>query len=400
MISLITKMLLIWVAFVGILSQKIVAEANDELLLPKGRGPYGVSLQNFELVDHSRPDPWNNSHPRKTMVSWFEPVSSYQCQAILVPYMTPATAKVESTIYTGYPADLWSRFRLQLCQASGVSSGREWRDWSGHSHHHQHRPVVVFEPGGGTSRLFYSLLPQELASHGFTVITIDHPYESDVVEFADGSIILADPSIVYPTGPNDTEYFPGLARMLDIRADDISFVLDTFNLTKVGAAGHSFGGAATATTMRKDSRIKAGLNLDGAMFGSVVNAGLDGVEPRWYVLWGSTDHNTTSPYQLDWGWTEFWDAIAQEDVWAREFTVHGSKHSGYWDLNVLVDVAGLPRDLLGPAVGSVNGSRMWDILGTYLSAYFRFALGETPEDDILQTPDLQFPEVEILRRLH
>lgn len=387
--------LLSWLASATALLLTALTQSNGDLLIPKGRGPFGVSIQNFELIDNARPDPWNTSHSRKLMVSQFDPVSAHQCEPVLIPYMTPVTAHVESTIHTGYPPDLWSRFQLQLCQVEKSCGGKSWHDWSEQK---QKPPVIVFEPGGGTSRLFYSLLPQELASQGFTVITIDHPYEADIVDFLDGDVILRDPGIKYPTGPNDTDAFPLFARMLDIRADDISFVLDTFNLTEVGATGHSFGGAATATAMRKDSRIKGGLNLDGAMFGTVVNSGLDGSIDRSYVLWGSTDHNTTSPYKFDWGWSGFWDAISQEGIWKREFTVDGSMHSGYWDLNVLVDVAGLPRDLPGPRLGSVNGTRMWQILGTYLSAYFRYVLGVSPEDDLLNYPDVQFPEVEILRR--
>lgn len=34
-------------------------------------------------------------------------------------------------------------------------------------------------------------MAQSLASEGYVVVTIDHPYDADVVEFPDGSYVLA-----------------------------------------------------------------------------------------------------------------------------------------------------------------------------------------------------------------
>jgi dienelactone hydrolase len=39
------------------------------------------------------------------------------------------------------------------------------------------------------------------------------------------------------------------------------------NLTSVGMFGHSYGGAAAAQTLLADSRFKAGVNMDGTLFG-------------------------------------------------------------------------------------------------------------------------------------
>jgi hypothetical protein len=40
-------------------------------------------------------------------------------------------------------------------------------------------------PGLNTTRLLYSVLAQEVASQGFTVITLNHPFDTDIVEFPD-----------------------------------------------------------------------------------------------------------------------------------------------------------------------------------------------------------------------
>jgi len=55
--------------------------------------------------------------------------------------------------------------------------------------------------------------------------------------------------------------------------------------------GHSLGGATAAAAMLDDQRIKAGVNLDGTLFGPVVNAGLD----RPFMLVGADAIRTPAP---------------------------------------------------------------------------------------------------------
>lgn len=47
-------------------------------------------------------------------------------------------------------------------------------------------PVILFSPGAGTPRFYYGALAQSLASSGYAVVTTDHRYDADVVEFPDG----------------------------------------------------------------------------------------------------------------------------------------------------------------------------------------------------------------------
>ena len=51
----------------------------------------------------------------------------------------------------------------------------------------RHRwPVLLFSPGLGVARQSYTALCTELASRGYVVVAISHPYESPVTMFADG----------------------------------------------------------------------------------------------------------------------------------------------------------------------------------------------------------------------
>jgi len=60
-------------------------------------------------------------------------------------------------------------------------------------------------------------------------------------------------------------------------------------MTRVGVFGHSFGGATAAQFCHDDHRCKAGIDIDGAPFGSVVREGLR--QPFMFIL---SDHGDTS----------------------------------------------------------------------------------------------------------
>jgi len=86
---------------------------------------------------------------------------------------------------------------------------------------------------------------------------------------------------------------------------DIAFVLDRLgqlnlsdssgrftgrlDMSRIGVFGHSFGGATAALFCHEDSRCKAGIDIDGAPHGSVIQAGID--RPFMFLL---SDHSHES----------------------------------------------------------------------------------------------------------
>ena len=61
------------------------------------------------------------------------------------------------------------------------------------------------------------------------------------------------------------------------------------DMTRVGIFGHSFGGATAAQFCHEDSRCKAGIDVDGAPHGSVIQAGIR--QPFMFLL---SDHGHSS----------------------------------------------------------------------------------------------------------
>jgi predicted dienelactone hydrolase len=147
-------------------------------------------------------------------------------------------------------------------------------------------PVLLFSPGLGNLTLYYSSLLSELASRGFVVAALWHPYSTQVVAFADGTVLRSNPAGGMAGVPPE-EQQAKLERLGDVWAGDQRFVLDeltTLNgqhsllrnrldLRRVGAFGHSLGGASAVRAAHGDERIDAAINMDGAMFGAVTIEG-------------------------------------------------------------------------------------------------------------------------------
>jgi pimeloyl-ACP methyl ester carboxylesterase len=283
---------------------------------------------------------------------------------------------------------LWERVRLLVCDDEHKECTKS----------KESAPIAMFSAGLNTTRLFSQSLAQEVASHGFTVVLVDHPYDTDIVEYPNGDVVYGN-HVKKPEEGNSTS----VEFALEVRAKDISFVLDTLEIDQAGAAvmfGHSFGGAATATAMLHDERLRAGINIDGMMFGSVLNASLGSSSgPQAFLLWGSDGHNTTT----DATWGEFWDTLKRSSHvdWAKEFSIINSTHGSAWDLNMLVDVTGIRDNLSELAlsgVGPIPAAPIWRIFGRFIPSFFRFSLGIEPEDAILREPSVEFPDVIIIRQ--
>ena len=133
-------------------------------------------------------------------------------------------------------------------------------------------PVLLFSPGLGVARQSYTALSEEIASRGYVVVAMSHPYDSPASQLLDGEVVnMGDAS---GRGAKEDQ--------ISVRAVDSSFVLDQLHdlatkepssplnghldLDRVGIFGHSFGGATAVQAIENDHRFAAGLNIDGSLF--------------------------------------------------------------------------------------------------------------------------------------
>ncbi|MFI6155120.1 alpha/beta hydrolase family protein [Kitasatospora sp. NPDC051170] len=136
-------------------------------------------------------------------------------------------------------------------------------------------PVVLFSPGSGGVRTQNTAWAEELASHGYVVAALDHPYDSAAVELEDGRVVR---SATASSGDaaRDEELAAGWTA---VRAADLGFVLTRLeelgrggsgdalagrlDTGRAAVAGHSMGGAAALQAARQDGRFAAVVDLDG-----------------------------------------------------------------------------------------------------------------------------------------
>lgn len=294
--------------------------------------------------------------------------------------MPSAIAAIEDDIISaylgsvGWPHGLLSTLQLELCCETHPHARRE------------KFPTILFGTGLNTTRLAYSATGQQLASLGYEVIIMDHPYETDVVQFPDGEIIFGGRIIPDFNNTASIEYG------LDVRTADVSFVLDEFKIRKTVYIGHSYGGASAAAALMNESRIVAGSNLDGALWGPVLKNGV----ARPFFTVGAEGHR-----ESDKSWDVFYKAMDEKHprVWVKEIAVRDAVHGSFWDFSIIGDITGL-RDKnkdLEKYFGKATGKRAMEIMRGYLGDFIEFTLRGKGEG-LLKGPSKKFPDVTFIRK--
>lgn len=355
------------------------AAAAGGLPLPPVTGKYDVGTIQLQLTDYSRTNPFASNTstpgPRTFMVSLFYPAKNVD-KYPLAAYMGPGTAEV----YDQAPDGPITQIQPNSHHGAPIQP-RSATD------------VILFSPGGGVSRHFYTTFAEDLASHGYLVVTIDHPYDAIVVEFPDGSLIFADPTLnlTIPGAPD---------KLVAVRLRDTLFTLNALhsNLTssipgvrtrlrikETGMFGHSLGGATSAEAMLNDPRICGGINMDGTLFGRAVNQGLD----KPFLLMGVPVPEATAGE----AWAPFWGHLR---AWRRALVLQGALHLTYTDYPVVMKLLGFETLPGMPEVlGVIDGMRANVLQKTYILAFFDFVL-RGKGDALFAGPDPRYPEITYL----
>ncbi|GAP90858.1 putative paf acetylhydrolase family protein [Rosellinia necatrix] len=348
--------------------------------LPGLKGPYAVGTTALAITDPSRTDPFAPTvQQRELAISLFYPTtttttttrdagdSNNNCTLPL--QFPPLTAAYLGAVFNDTSGSL-GRIQGRSCAGGSPLS-------------HPELPLLLFGPGFSYARTYYSAQLEELASRGWNVVAVDHPYDAGIVEYPDGRAAYARDSTV--VGGTADFY-------LGVRVADMKFVLDALSdpsvvsripglgdadadatasgsagrlrTDAVGVFGHSFGGATALQLLAEDARFAVGADFDGTLFGSVVEAGTDAP----FALVG------TNP-PLDDSWDAGWGNLRG---FKRQYAVEDTEHSAFTDFPLIRDVLGGDAPpLLDTGLGTIPGARVVDVETAYMDALFgRFLKGE------------------------
>ncbi|EOA89976.1 hypothetical protein ACJQWK_02728 [Exserohilum turcicum] len=346
-----------------------------------GQANITIGSTSLLLTDTHRQDPYiDDGRSQSIMVSSFYPVLNCQNKSV-EPYMPPQTAAFMDKKFSvyGLPNGTFPSLQLEVCSepATGGSCSTPTL------------PLVLFSGALGTSRYLSSVMLQSVASSGYLVVSIDHPYDADIVEYPNGTLI---------TGvdiPDDK-----INQTVATRAADISFTLNSLRksgvskklfpahdihqyATKVAVMGHSLGGAAAGAAAMQMPSVSGGINIDGTMFGPVLDEGLD----RPFMLIGH-DNKTQ---ETDPSWKIVWPKLRS---WKREIEVRKSAHYSFSDIPILLSTMGVGSTQLagiGDLLGTIEGKRMMKLTTAHVVAFFDFILKSRSQQGFAEVAN-EFPE--------
>lgn len=351
--------------------------------LPPPTGPYHVGVKKtvveaLNQTDSGAPNLNNISYSLLATVYYptqQEPPSEEQ------PYLDASTAAYYEALIN------FTTGALASITTSSLS-------WNATSLATNDKPTLVFGPGGaGPPSEVYTTLTSDLASHGYTVVALDHPFEQPIVWFPNGTVLYG--------GDFNGEVAPPVDGWLDIyamRVYDNLAILDLLpslgeelgipiNATHVGMFGHSAGGSAAVGAQLEleqlgDSRVVRCTTLDGSFFGDAnTNSSASDLGTPVFLL-GNERHDEPD---YDPSWLTF---PLQQTGWWRRLLVTGTGHGDFSDWTIWKEVGTNGFTSVGP----IDGTRQVNIMRTFTKASFDFTLlGD--EEPILNGMDTAWPEV-------
>jgi dienelactone hydrolase len=219
-------------------------------------------------------------------------------------------------------------------------------------------PLLVFSHGASGIKTSNTSTYTELASHGYVVVSIDHPYHSFFTASEDGTkaLINSDYNLEVSNANKDgiytkEELFGLIQKWMKLRTDDMNFVIDTIltkaqsdkdpvysliDPEKIGVFGHSMGGAASVWLGKERKDIRAVVNIDAPFFSELIYK----KEIDDYV---ASDEAFTTPL-LNIYSDDVWDQLDSNSTYVANkpnneqfkdaYTVHikGAKHLSLTDL--------------------------------------------------------------------
>ncbi len=371
---------------------------SEKALLPEPTGFYAVGLTQLSLTDSSRTEKYKYySSLRRVHIDIWYPAEKPKNQN-------------PTKFLKGFSSELiYDIFKSKGIRLSLLDSIKQTPSYSYDnalfSQEQKEFPVLIFNPGFyfGMAPL-YSAFMENLASQGYIVCSISHPYEQPFICFTDGEtaylkkkksqLTYLELWLAYklqfrkPDSPEAIDvitrnYLRKLKRfdvMLDLWLEDVQFVLDYFtlekeseitsklvrkmDLTRIGTFGQSFGGALSGQLCLRDSRVDVGINLDGFQFGDIIDEPLQKpfmlIQSGYNDLWNYGNSSIFSQTEADYYFID----------------IPKARHLVFSDAALLPSI---PLENRLDMLGDINGPQILDNLNKAILEFFDIYLkGKSP----------------------
>lgn len=361
-------------------------------LPPAPTGPYAVGTLTFDWVDPARAEVYS-------------PVPGAR-RRIMVQAWYPAEARP-----AGRPAPYFERPEIAGRAFSRRAPAFIFRYFAlGSTHAYPDAPIarapaafplLVFSHGWSGYRSQNNFQVEELASHGYVVLSADHTYGAMATIFSDGTVIYKKPDALPAKAP-EPEYDRAARLLGQSWVGDVRFVLDQaariqageisapftgrLDLDQVGVLGHSTGGGAAVETCWLDPRCKAGLAMDAWLIPydrQIPHQGLR--QPFLYMQ----SENWTIPRNAPLA-AALYEAM---QGCAYRLTITGARHPDFSELPLLT-----PGLSLVGLRGKINPRLQMKIVNDYTLAFFDHFLKSQPVPPLLKQATSPYPQVKFEAR--
>jgi dienelactone hydrolase len=370
--------------------------------LPALTGPFPVGRAIYDWADDQAfdalaPVPGTK---REVMVWIWYPAQTGQA-ALVDDYMPvalrTAIERLRGPLITKFLTRDLSKVHPHALHNAEVS--RELRSYS----------VVIMRAGASSEVVNYTSLAEDLASHGYVVVGIDAPYRTGVVALPDGRVVERRPEnnpelCLEKTGREQTAC---ANKILTAWTADIGFVIDRLtrlnasdesgkfagrlDMARVGIFGHSFGGAQAAQFCSQDSRCRAGIDIDGAPVGNVIQSGIH--QPFMFLLSAQVESSEAESKQVKADIRSIYDRLPADGRFFVE--ILGANHFTFNDDGALLKSGIVLRALRLLGVLRIEGGRQLAVTSFCLRSFFDVYLkGEGVRTLKITSP--QYPEIKIL----
>lgn len=354
------------------------------------QGPYSVGLASVRLTDQTRHNPYGDADNVRQL-----PIKIYYPTDTTAGYTRDTYINGEALFNSiGLPAFTGTYLKHVKSNAYLNAPILKTND---------KLPLVLFSHGMGAIPEAYTTLVESLASNGYIVVTINH---TDYSMFSDlgGQVVKFQAADVdHAMSLPDKGQSTVIKNALGIWTADVQFVLrelesnsmnsevaNHIDFNKVAVVGHSFGGSTAAEVLYENHQLKAGVDLDGAIYADALN----GVTQPFMVIMSDREGMDYSkiqqPEKVKSIINHFFSSIATFTSHSanriNKVTIKGSSHSSFTDM-----LKYAPCKYFDAYPAQINPDKALTITQEYILAFLNDTLKATNHqlDAIKQDPSVK-----------
>lgn len=354
---------------------------------PTGLLPVGTAW--YDWTDESRPEIYtaDPDDKREIMVQFWYPTTAVAASSTpKAPFITNldvvAPALAQRFNFPSFALDHLSLLQTNSHQNVPVNPAAD------------RYPVIIFSPGYNSMRQQSTSLMEDLASHGYIVIALDHTYVGALTVFPDGRVVFLNPDILKDRAVyGDEAHFASAQGIGEVWQADIAYVLQRLeageidarfqgklDLAHIGILGHSTGSGVASRFCATDERCAVGVGMDawlGPVPDNLLDTGTD--KPFLFLMseyWSTAENKTRLA------------RYAQNSPQAEWLTIADTAHYDFSDLPLLTPLS----NQIGLS-GGIDSYRAQEIIRLYVRTFFDVALKGEGDASLFTNPSLVYPEV-------